>query len=185
MRDPLVGIYEALRKAIRAVHGGNFVVRDEKPNPVEFKLDSGQSQTQPLPAANISFVSGTSEKALMREHEPHGLINNGNGTYTAGTEVLRFDYLIQVSFFAERQGTALRLATEFMAYTETENRIPIPGDKWGESVQIFAEGPPRPPRGETDLYQSDATYSCRGKLIAEETVNAVDVSLFKPKVKNF
>lgn len=184
MRDPLVETYRALKNAIRVVHGSTFVVRDEKPSPVEFNLDSAEPETQSLPAANISFVSGTSEKALMREYEPHGLIDNGDGTYTQGIEVLRFDYLIQVSFFAERQGTALRLATEFMAYIEKENRIPIPGDKWGEVVQIFAQGPPRPPRGETGLYQSDATYSCRGKLIVEETVNAIDVSLFKPKVTN-
>jgi hypothetical protein len=174
MRDPLVEAYKAIKAAIRGVHGAAFNVRDEEPNPVEFKAL--------LPGANIFYVSGTAEKALMREYEPHGLIDNNDGTFTVGTEVLRFDYLIQVSFFAERQGTTLRLATEFLAAIEKENEIPIPGDKWGEIMQIFGEGPPIPPRGEIGLYQSDLTFTCRGKLIIEDIVNVIDVSQFKPKV---
>lgn len=174
MRDPLVETYKAIKAVIRVVHGSNFNVRDEEPNPIEFKVE--------LPAANMTYISGTSEKALMREYEPHGLIDNGNGTFTVGTEVVRFDYLIQVSFFAERQGTALRLATEFLAAIEKENQIVIPGDKWKEVVQIFAGGPPLPPRGQTGLYQCDTTYSCRGKLIIEETVNAIDLANFKPRL---
>lgn len=176
MRDPLVETYKAIKATVRVVHGSEFTVRDEEPNPVEFKAS--------LPAVNISYVSGTAEKALMREYEPHGLIDNGDNTFTAGIEVLRFDYLIQVTFFGQHQGTAQRLATEFLAFIEQENDISIPGDKWGESVQIFATGPPRPPRGEVGMYQCELTFSCRGKLIVEENVNAIDISGFKPKVNN-
>jgi len=185
MRDPLVEMYKAIKTAVRVVHGAEFIVRDEQPDPTEFTLDPKDNNKPVLPGANISYVSGTSEKALMREYEPHGLIDNGDGTYTVGTEILRFDYLIQVSFFAERQGTALRLATEFMVYIETENEIPIQDDKWGETVQIFTKGSPLPPRGETGLYQSDLTFSCRGKLFTEELVSAIDVSKFKPKIQEF
>ena len=185
MSDPLIETYKAIKAAVRTVHGIDFIVRDEQPDPTEFTLDPKDKNKPVLPAANISYVSGTAEKALMREHEPHGLIDNGNGTFTVGTDALRFDYLIQVSFFAERQGTAQRLATEFMAYIETENEIPVPDDKWGETVQIFTKAPPIPPRGETGLYQSDLTFSCRGKLITEEIVSAIDVSKFKPKVNSF
>jgi hypothetical protein len=118
----------------------------------------------------------------MREYEPHGILDNLNGTFTVGIESLRFDYMIQVSFYAERKGTALRLATEFMAYVERENEIPIPEDKWETSMQVFTEGPPTPPRGEKGLYQSDLTLSCRGKLIIEDVVSAIDVSNFKPQI---
>jgi hypothetical protein len=182
MRDPLVATYKAIHDAIKTVHGTAFTVRDEQPDPTEFTIGQTKTVKEILPAANISYVSGTSEKALMREHEPHGILNNFDGTFTVGTEALRFDYMIQVSFYAERQGTALRLATEFMAYIESENEIPIPEDKWETSMQVFTEGPPVPPRGEKGLYQSDLTLSCRGKLITEEVVSAIDVSNFKPKI---
>ena len=184
MRDPLVSTYKALKAAIRKVHGASFIVRDEQPDPTEFTLSSNDDVRPNLPAANISYVSGTAEKALMREYEPHGLIDNKDGTFTVGTEAMRFDYLIQVSFYAERPGTTQRLATEFMAYIEGEgdNAIPIPGDLWGEAIQIFTDLPPLPPRGEKGLYQSDLTLSCRGKLIIEEIVTAADVSQFKPKI---
>lgn len=174
MRDPLILAYQAIKQAIRTVHGADFVVRDEMPSPIEFKKQ--------LPAANITYVSGTVEKALMREYEPHGLINNEDGTYTVGTEAVRFDYLIQVSFFAPKPGIAQRLSTAFIAHVETDNEILIPNDKWGEVMQIYLSSPPLPPRGEPDLYQVDATYSCLGKLITEEIVSAIDVSKFKPKI---
>lgn len=174
IRDPLICAYKAIGKAIQTVHGEQFRVLDEIPNPIEFK--------KVLPAANITYVSGTVEKALMREYEPHGMIKNANGTYTAGTEAVRFDYMIQVSFFANKPGIAQRLSTAFMAYVETENEIPVPDDKWNEIMQIFLAAPPLPARGMTDLYQVDATYTCRGRLITEEVVNAIDVSKFKPKI---
>ncbi|MED1787624.1 hypothetical protein P4V47_08900 [Brevibacillus laterosporus] len=175
MRDPLVSVYTALEKAIKTVHGSSFLVTNDTPNPIETKK-------RVLPAANITYVSGTSEKALMREHEPHGVLSNGNGTFTVGTEAVRFHYLIQVSFFAERPSQAQQLSTKFLAYIETENEIGIPEDKWGDLVQIFIASPPLPPRGEPNLYQVDATYQCLGQLIVEEQVNAIDVSKFKPKV---
>lgn len=175
MRDPLVSVYTALENAIKTVHGSGFLVTDGIPNPIETKK-------RVLPAVNITHVSGTSEKSLMREHEPHGVISNGNGTFTVGTEAVRFEYLIQVSFFAERPSQAQQLSTKFLAYIETENEIVIPEDKWGDPVQIFIASPPIPPRGEPNLYQVDATYQCTGKLIVEEQVNAIDVSKFKPKL---
>ncbi|WP_240470212.1 hypothetical protein [Brevibacillus laterosporus] len=175
MRDPLVSVYTALEKAIKNVHGSGFLVTNDTPSPIETKKRS-------VPAANITYVSGTSEKALMREHHPHGVLSNGNGTFTVGTEAVRFHYLIQVSFFAERPSQAQRLSTKFLAYIETENEIPIPEDKWGDLVQIFIASPPLPPRGEPNLYQVDATYQCLGQLIVEEQVNAIDVSKFKPKI---
>ncbi|MGF9909485.1 hypothetical protein [Brevibacillus porteri] len=174
IRDPLVCTYLALQEAIKNVHGQNFNVRDDTPNPIEFK--------KVLPAANISYVSGTVEKGLMREYEPHGLIKNPDGTFTVGTESARFDYLIQVSFFADKPGKAQRLSTAFMAFIEAENELPIPNDKWDEVMQIYMTTPPLPPKGEPDLYQVDATYQCTGRLITENVVNAVDISKFKPKV---
>lgn len=173
-RDPLLCAYRAIGEAIYHVHGQNFEIRDDTPSPIEFK--------KVLPAANISYVSGTSEKALMREYEPHGVIKNPDGTFTVGTESTRFDYLIQVSFFANKPGTAQRLSTAFMAYIEVENEIPVPGDKWEQTMEIFLAAPPPPPRGEPDLYQVDATYQCTGRLITEQVVRAVDISKFKPKV---
>ncbi|MCP1306487.1 hypothetical protein [Paenibacillus tyrfis] len=175
MRDPLVSTYEALAAAMVKVHGKDFPVLDGDPDPTVFKKQ--------LPAAHIVQVSGTVEKALMREYEPHGLINNGDGTYTVGTESCRFDYLIQVSFYGAKPGIAQRLSTAFMAYVEMDNELVIPGDKWGESMQIFLEAPPMPPRGEPDLYQCDATYRCRGKLITEERVQSIDVSKLKFKIE--
>lgn len=174
VRDPLICTYKAIQEAIRHVHGQNFEIRDDTPNPIEFK--------KILPAANISYVSGKAEKALMREYEPHGIKKNPDGTFTVGTESVRFDYLIQVSFFANKPGIAQRMSTNFMAYIETENEIPIPDDDWEKTMDIFLASPPLPPRGEPDLYQVDATYQCTGKLITETVVNAVDISKFKPKV---
>jgi hypothetical protein len=174
MRDPLLAAYKAIGAAIAHVHGVDFPVLDAIPSPTEFKKQ--------LPAANITYVSGTSEKALMREHEPHAMKQNPDGTYTVATESNRFDYLLQVSFFAERPGTAQRLSTEFMGYIETVNDIPIPDDPWEESMEIFLVAPPLPPRGEPDVYQVDATYRCRGKLLTESIVNAIDLANFKPKI---
>ncbi|KKX52566.1 MULTISPECIES: hypothetical protein [Brevibacillus] len=172
--DPLVCTYKALQQAIHHVHGQNFEVRDDTPNPIDFK--------KVLPAANISYVSGTYEKGLMREYEPWAILKNPDGTFTVGTESARFNYLIQVSFFADKPGKAQRLSTEFMSFIEIENELPISGDKWGEVMEIFLATPPLPPRGQPDLYQVDATYQCTGRLITEQIVNAVDVSKFKPKV---
>lgn len=174
MRDPLVCTYQALAAAINSVHGNGFAILDGYPSPLEFKKS--------LPAAHIVQVGGTAEKALMREYVPHGIIDNGNGTFTIGTESVRFDYLIQVSFFADKSGIAQKLTNEFLAYIETINEIPIPNDKWGELMQITITAPPTPPRGEPDLYQCDATYRCRGKLITEEVVNAADVRNLKFKI---
>ncbi|WP_027416211.1 hypothetical protein [Aneurinibacillus terranovensis] len=175
MRDPLTLAYQSIQAAILHVHGDSFVVRDEMPNPSEFQ--------KILPAAHIQYVSGTAEKALMREYEPHGIIDNQDGTFTVGTESVRFDYLIQVSFFAVRPGVAQQLSTAFMSYIEQVNEIPIPNDRWEKLMQIFLTAPPLPPRGEPDVYQVDATYRCRGKLITEEIVNAVDISKFKPQIR--
>jgi hypothetical protein len=175
MRDPLVSAYQTLEAAILSVHGEGFVIRDGDPSPFEIK--------KVLPVAHIVQVGGTSEKGLMREYEPHGVLDNGDGTFTVGTETVRFDYLIQVSFFAEKPGTAQKLSNEFMAFIEILNELPIPDDKWGESMQIFLTAPPLPPRGEPDLYQCDATYRCRGKLITEETVNSFDASKLNFKIK--
>ncbi|MCI1696470.1 hypothetical protein [Aneurinibacillus aneurinilyticus] len=175
MRDPLLPAYKAIRAAIEHVHGTDFPVLDAIPPPAEFKKQ--------IPAANITYISGTLEKALMREHEPHAMKLNHDGTYTVATESSRFDYLLQVSFFAERPGIAQKLSNEFMAYIETENDIPIPNDKWEKSIEIFLTAPPLPPRGEPDVYQVDATYRCRGKLLTESIANAINSSNFKPKVR--
>lgn len=174
MRDPLLAAYKAIQAAIEHVHGESFPVLDAIPPPNEFKKQ--------IPAANITYVSGTSEKALMREHEPHAMKQNLDGTYTVVTESNRFDYLLQVSFFAAKPGIAQRLSTEFMGYIETVNDIPIPDDPWEESMEIFLVAPPLPPRGEPNVYQVDATYRCTGKLLTESIVNAIDVSKFKPKI---
>ncbi|MDR6883024.1 hypothetical protein [Bacillus sp. 3255] len=174
MRDPLLCAYQALSAAISHLHGSDFPVRDGEPNPTEFK--------KVLPAAHILLISGTAEKALMREYEPHGLIDNGDGTFTVGTESVRFDYLIQVSFFADKPGRSQRLSNEFLAFIETQNEIPVPEDKWGEVLQIFLTAAPLPPRGKPDLYQCDATYRCSGKLITEDTVSKIDMTNLKFKI---
>lgn len=176
MSDPLVCVYQALEAAIHQVNGTDFAIYDGIPDPTEF--------SKQLPAAHIIQVSGTAEKALMREYEPHGLIDNGEGTFTVGTELCRFDYLIQVSFYGAKPGIAQQLSTAFMAFVESDNELVIPGDKWSESMQIFLSAPPTPPRGEPDLYQVDATYRCRGKLITEEKVQAIDVTDLKFKISS-
>ncbi|OXM84605.1 hypothetical protein [Paenibacillus rigui] len=175
MRDPLVSVYQSLYAAITHVHGSDFMIYDGTPDPSEF--------FKKLPAAHIIYVSGTAEKALMREYEPHGLIDNGDGTFTVGTESCRFDYLIQVSFFGIKPGIAQQLSTRFLAFVEMDNELLIPDDKWGEIMQVFITGPPTPPRGEPDLYQCDATYRCRGKLITEEEVAKIDITNLKFKIR--
>jgi hypothetical protein len=174
VRDPLVCAYQALQATIKSVHGAGFAVLDGDPDPTVFK--------KVLPAVHIEQVSAKAEKALMREYEPHGLIDNGNGTFTVGTESIRFDYLIQVSFYADKPGTAQRLTTEFMAHIEIENEIVIPNDIWGEVMEIFITAAPMPPRGEPDLYQCDATYRCIGKLITESIVRKIDISHLKFRI---
>lgn len=181
MRNPLVLVYKSIANTITMCHGNDIFITDEQPNTFDTSLNDEENNKFNLPGANISYVSGNSEKALMREYEPHGVINNLNGTYTIGTEALRYNYLIQVSFFAKNPGTAFRLASEFVAHIEKDNEIPIE-DKWESSMTIFTKSPPIPPRGEGGLYQSDITFSCEGKLIIEEIVNSIDIQNFKPKI---
>ncbi len=176
LRDPLVLTYEALKHAIRQVHGEKFLVYDDIPVATELKKQ--------LPAANLSYVSGVGEKAFMREFDPHTLKDNENGTFTVVTETLRFDYYIQVSFFATKKGLAQMLSNKFMAIIELENEILIPNDPWGETMQIMLESPPLPPRGEPDLYQCEQTWLCRGKLLTTEVVNAVDITNLRIRTKN-
>ena len=71
MRDPLVLVYETLKKAIKTVHGQDFLVLDDFPT-----ADSYRKQNRN--AANISFISASSEKGLMREFIPHQTIKNKN-----------------------------------------------------------------------------------------------------------
>lgn len=176
LRDPLVLAYEAIKAAIREVHGEAFAVFDDAPDATKLKKQ--------LPAASISYISGSSEKAFMREFEPHAIKKNKGGTFTVATETLRFEYYIQVSFFSHEKGLAQRLSTQFYTKTEQENEIPLLDEPWNETMQIFLESPPLPPRGEPDLYQCDQTWACRGRLLTTEVVNAVDVRKLKLKIHN-
>ncbi len=176
IRDPLVLAYEAIQMAIQTVHGKDFLIFDDLPDATEFKKQ--------LPAANISNISSTIEKALMREFEPHKIKNNNNGTYTVATETLRFDYLMQVSFFAHKKGIVQKLSTEFIMYMEEKNELLLPDDFWNETMQIFLQSSPTAPHGEPDLYQCDQTWLCRGKLLTSEIVNSIDVTNLRFKIKN-
>ncbi len=168
LRDPLVLAYAGFKQAIQRVHGVDFVVRDEQPAATDYKIT--------LPAANISYVSGRTEKALMRDNRIHGQKKNGNGTYTLAWEIMRFEYLLQISFFARLPAEVQKLSTAFILAMETENEIILPNDPWQCSMNVFLSAPPLPPRGSKNLYQIDQTWECGGKLLLEENVNEVDIS---------
>lgn len=187
LRDPLILAYKAIIQAIQTVHGA-IPVFDGDPNPAEFKkalLGDNSGTEQLIKVAHIFKVGGSSEKGLMREYNPHGLIDNHDGTWTEGTESLRMDYLIQVSFYGNRPGIAEQLSNDFMGYIEAVNEIPLPDDKWNETMYIFTEGTPTPPVGDPDLYVVHATYRCRGKLITERQVGTFDVQNWHPMIKPF
>ena len=178
IRDPLVLVYETLKKAIKTVHGQDFLVFDDFPT-----ADSYRKQNRN--AANISFVSASSEKGLMREFIPHKVVKNDNDNqFTVATETLRLEYVIQISFFANRKGIAQMLSTKFINYLERENTLKLEEDKWLESMDIFLMYPPAPPEGDTDLWQVNQTWQCSAKLLTEEIVDKVEQMNFTGKIKN-
>lgn len=177
IRDPLVLAYETLKQAIREVHGRNFAVYDDFPNANEFRKMERN-------AANITYLSGGIEKGLMREFVPHGVRKNTDRTYTVATETCRMDYIMQVSFFANKKGTAERLSTEFMAFVEKQNRLRLKDDEWNEEMEISLIEPPYPPHGGADLWQCDQAWRCRGKLITESVANDIAAENFRPRVRN-
>lgn len=178
IRDPLVLVYETLKKAIKTVHGQDFLVLDDFPT-----ADSYRKQNKN--AANISFVSASSEKGLMREFIPHKVVKNENDNkFTVATETLRMEYVIQISFFADRKGIAQQLSTKFINYLERKNALKLEGDKWMENIDIFLMYPPAPPEGDTDLWQVNQTWQCSAKLLTEEVVDTVEQMNFIGKIKN-
>lgn len=178
VRDPLVLVYETLKKAIKTVHGQDFLVLDDFPT-----ADSYRKQNKN--AANISFVSASSEKGLMREFVPHKVVkNDNNNQFTVATETLRMEYVIQISFFADRKGIAQQLSTKFINYLERKNALKLEGDKWLENIDIFLMYPPAPPEGDTDLWQVNQTWQCSAKLLTEEVVDKTEQMNFTGKVKN-
>lgn len=178
IRDPLVLVYETLKKAIKTVHGQDFLVLDDFPT-----ADSYRKQNKN--AANISFVSASSEKGLMREFIPHKVVKNENDNkFTVATETLRMEYVIQISFFADRKGIAQQLSTKFINYLERKNALKLEGDKWMENIDIFLMYPPAPPEGDTDLWQVNQTWQCSAKLLTEEIVDKVEQMNFTGKIKN-
>ena len=178
VRDPLVLVYETLKKAIKTVHGQDFLVLDDFPT-----ADSYRKQNKN--AANISFVSANSEKGLMREFIPHKVVkNDNNNQFTVATETLRIEYVIQISFFANKKGIAQMLSTKFINYLERENTLKLEGDKWLENMDIFLMYPPAPPEGDTDLWQVNQTWQCSAKLLTEEIVDKTEQMNFTGKIKN-
>lgn len=177
MRDPLVLVYETLKRAIREVHGEQFLVFDDFPNADEFRKTKQN-------AANISYVSGSNEKGLLREFVPHALKKNEDRTYTVVTETVRMEYMMQVSFFASKKGIAQKLSNEFVTYWEQKNEVDFYNDPWKETMQMFLLYPPLPPRGDTDLWQCDQTWKCSGKLLTESIVSEIDVRNCKFRIKN-
>ena len=178
IRDPLVLVYETLKKAIKTVHGQDFLVLDDFPT-----ADSYRKQNRN--AANISFVSASSEKGLMREFIPHKVVKNENDNkFTVATETLRMEYVIQISFFADRKGIAQQLSTKFINYLERKNALKLEGDKWMENIDIFLMYPPAPPEGDTDLWQVNQTWQCSAKLLTEEVVDKTEQRNFTGKIKN-
>ena len=178
VRDPLVLVYETLKKAIKTVHGQDFLVLDDFPT-----ADSYRKQNKN--AANISFVSASSEKGLMREFIPHKVVKNeSDNKFTVATETLRMEYVIQISFFANRKGIAQQLSTKFINYLERKNALKLEGDKWLENMDIFLMYPPAPPEGDTDLWQVNQTWQCSAKLLTEEVVDKTEQMNFTGKVKN-
>ena len=137
-------------------------------------------------AANISFVSASSEKGLMREFVPHKVVkNDNNNQFTVATETLRMEYVIQISFFADRKGIAQQLSTKFINYLERKNALKLEGDKWMENIDIFLMYPPAPPEGDTDLWQVNQTWQCSAKLLTEEVVDTVKQMNFIGKIKKY
>ncbi len=178
IRDPLVLVYETLKQAIKTVHGQDFLVLDDFPT-----ADSYRKQNRN--AANISFVSASSEKGLMREFIPHKVVKNDNDNqFTVATETLRLEYVIQISFFANRKGIAQMLSTKFINYLEQKNELELVDDKWLENMDIFLMYPPAPPEGDTDLWQVNQTWQCSAKLLTEEIVDKVEQMNFTGKIKN-
>lgn len=178
VRDPLVLVYETLKQAIKTVHGQDFLVLDDFPT-----ADSYRKQNRN--AANISFVSASSEKGLMREFIPHKIVKNDNDNkFTVATETLRLEYVLQISFFADRKGIAQQLSTKFINYLERKNALKLEGDKWLESMDIFLLYPPAPSEGDTDLWQVNQTWQCSAKLLTEEVVDTVKQMNFIGKIKN-
>ena len=178
VRDPLVLVYETLKKAIKTVHGQDFLVLDDFPT-----ADSYRKQNRN--AANISFVSASSEKGLMREFIPHKVVkNDNNNQFTVATETLRIEYVIQISFFANKKGIAQMLSTKFINYLERKNALKLEGDKWMENIDIFLMYPPAPPEGDTDLWQVNQTWQCSAKLLTEEIVDKTEQMNFTGKIKN-
>ena len=178
VRDPLVLVYETLKQAIKTVHGQDFLVFDDFPT-----ADSYRKQNKN--AANISFVSANSEKGLMREFIPHKVVkNDNNNQFTVATETLRIEYVIQISFFANKKGIAQMLSTKFINYLERENTLKLEGDKWLENMDIFLMYPPAPPEGDMDLWQVNQTWQCSAKLLTEEIVDKTEQMNFTGKIKN-
>ena len=178
IRDPLVLVYETLKQAIKTVHGQDFLVLDDFPT-----ADSYRKQNRN--AANISFVSASSEKGLMREFIPHKVVKNeNNNQFTVTTETLRMEYIIQISFFANRKGMAQMLSTKFINYLEQKNELELVDDKWLENMDIFLMYPPAPPEGDTDLWQVNQTWQCSAKLLTEEIVDKTEQMNFIGKIKN-
>lgn len=175
--DPLISTYEAMRAAIRIVHGANFNVTDEMPDATIYELD--------LPAANIMLESSKLHKAFMREFVPHSMENNKNGTYTIATETARFDYFIQISFFAPTAGYAQKLSNEFLNYIELRNEVEIPNNKWGDKLTVLLQSAPDAPQGTSGLYWVNQHYKCIGKFITEDVVNAIDVANLRFRIGAF
>ena len=178
VRDPLVLVYQTLKKAIKTVHGQDFLVLDDFPT-----ADSYRKQNRN--AANISFISASSEKGLMREFVPHKIIKNSNDNkFCMATETLRMEYVIQISFFANKKGIAQMLSTKLIDYLEQKNELELVGDKWQESMNVFLMYPPAPPEGDTDLWQVNQTWQCSAKLLTEKVVDDVKQMDFKKMIKN-
>lgn len=176
-RDPLVLIYQTLKQAIKEVHGEDFLVFSDFP--VEGELRKANRN-----AACITCISGQAEKALMREQAPHKIRKNTDRSYTAAMETLRLDYLIQVTFFSDREGKAQRLNTEFILCLEEKNELPLAGDVWQEYMQVFLSAPPMPPDGEADLWQCSSDWRCRGRLLTEQPAAEIGEVSFAGKVRN-
>ena len=119
IRDPLVLVYQTLKKAIKTVHGQDFLVLDDFPTADRYRKQNRN-------AANISFVSASSEKGLMREFVPHKTVKNDtDNKFTIVTETLRMEYVIQISFFANKKGIAQMLSTKLIDYLEQKNELDL------------------------------------------------------------
>lgn len=178
IRDPLVLLYETLKKAMQRVYGEDFLVLDDFPMADRFRKEKRN-------AANISFLSASSEKGLMREWIPHKeKINEDGTTITVATETLRVEYIIQISFFAEKKAVAQWLSTKWIQYLEEKNELELEGDIWQESMNVFLLYPPPPPDGDMDLWQVNQTWQCSGKLLTEKVVEKVGRMDFKGMINN-